>query len=77
MVTIKTTRQIINKTPRYNLNKTKEKLNYNYNTKWALVEEQKKEYDKFVNLFINKFHIGIKQDIEKDMIKLRNVLFGE
>jgi len=37
---IKTTREIINKTPKYDIKpKDSERLGYNYNTKWVTVDD--------------------------------------
>ena len=39
MIRIKTTREIINQTPKFNINDAKEKLDYHFNTKWFSEEE--------------------------------------
>ena len=47
---MKTTREIINQTPKFNINDAKEKLDYHFNTKWFSEEEliQKYTIDKAV-----------------------------
>jgi len=36
---MKTTREIINQTPKFDINDAKEKLDYNFNTRWFSEEE--------------------------------------